>query len=66
MGNVCIATILNKLLSSSETIQCEIEHSNCCSTIIEASSSSSSSTPRKGIDTESVSSFFKSIDTEIK
>ena len=70
MGNLCIATIINEILSggSSGSIQCDFENSNCCSTVIETVSSSSSSTPkaRPSIDTEIASLKFKSIDTEIK
>ena len=45
MGNVCLTSIINKLFGSngSESITCDFEHSNCCSTIIEVLSSSSSS-----------------------
>ena len=47
MGNICITSIINKLFGSngSESITCDFEHSNCCSTIIETMSSSSSETP---------------------
>ena len=45
MGNVCLTSFFNKLFGSngSESITCDFEHSNCCSTIIEVLSSSSSS-----------------------
>lgn len=68
MGNVCITTIITKLLSSgsSELIQCDFENTNCCSTVITEIASSTSSASLKSIDVEIASSSLRSIDTEIK